>query len=456
MLAMAASRNGDALQTGMTTLMAGTCGFEPSTAGRGALGCASAVRRRTILPPVVSGRDVVVISSVDWGPLWQAHQELASRLASAGNRVVFVENTGVRAPGVTDVRRVAKRLLHWAATARSGGLREIAPRLYVCSPLTLPPFGSRFRRTLNRRVFLPLVARALRRLGIRDPALITYLPTDTAGDLLEMLRTPASVAVYYCAADFSGLTPHRDEVQRTEREIIESVDLVFAMCPELVHHCERWSSAVHLFPPSVDLAKFSMRATPADLGSGTVIGYVGGVHRFVDMELVVAMARRRPDWSWVFVGPLQRACAELERLPNVHLLGPRPHAELPALIAGFDACLIPYVLSEETRTVSPTKVNEYLAMGKPVVSTDLPTLRELTLHDGVLVADPEPEAFLAAVDEALATSSDMVAAARRRRHAVLSDATSRLAAMAELIDGVAADFSAPSEAPLPAAARSSA
>ena len=228
---------------------------------------------------VVTSRDVVVISSVDWGPLWQAHQELASRLAAAGNRVVFVENTGVRSPGVADAGRVFKRLGHWAMTARSGGLREVSPGLHVCSPLMLPPFGSRMRRALNRRLFVPLVARALRRLGIRDPAVITYLPTDTAADLLEALRTPASVAVYYCAADFAALTPHSDQVARTEREVIESVHLVFATCPELARHCERWSSDVHLFPPSVDLAKFSMRARPAKLGPRPVIGYVGEIGR---------------------------------------------------------------------------------------------------------------------------------------------------------------------------------
>jgi glycosyltransferase involved in cell wall biosynthesis len=411
---------------------------------------------RDYIAAVVSGRDVVVISSVDWGPLWQSHQELASRLAAAGNRVVYVENTGVRAPGVTDARRVVKRLRHWVATARSGGIREVSARLYVCSPLIAPPFGSRARRALNRRLFLPVVARALTRLGVRDPAVITYLPTDTAADLLEMLRTPSSVAVYYCVADFSVLTPHRDEVVRTERELIESVDLVFAMCPELERHCARWSSEVHLFPPGVDLAKFSIRAAPADLGPGPVIGYVGGLHRFVDMDLLVAMATARPDWAWVFVGPLQRDCGELEALPNVRLLGPRPHAELPSLVAGFDACLIPYALSDDTKTVSPTKVNEYLAMGKPVVSTDLPALRELGPHEGVLVAEPNPTAFLAAIERALASSTDMVAAARRRRHAVLSDSTSRLAAMGELIAGVGAGVSAPSATPQPAVARSSA
>jgi glycosyltransferase involved in cell wall biosynthesis len=386
---------------------------------------------------VVTGRDVVVLSSVDWGPLWQAHQEFATRLADGGNRVVFVENTGVRAPGKADARRVLARLRRWAGAAYSGGLREVAPNLHVCAPLTLPPFGSRLRRAMNRRVFLPLIRRALRRLGIRDPLVITYLPTDTARDLLEMLRTPESVAVYYCAADFTVLTPHAAEIERSERETIESVDLVFAVCPELVRRCSRWSRDVHLFPPSVDLAKFSMRARPAAMPPGPVIGYVGGLHRHVDVRLVADMARLRPEWSWVFVGPLQRPCEELSGLANVHLLDARPHAELPSLIAGFDVCLIPYLLTETTVTIAPTKVNEYLAMGKPVVSTDLPALRELGPHEGVVVAEPEPEAFLAGIEEALATASDMVAAARRRRHAVLSDATSRLEAMETLIAGAA-------------------
>jgi glycosyltransferase involved in cell wall biosynthesis len=382
---------------------------------------------------VVTGRDVVVLSSVDWRPLWQGPQEMASRFARSGNRVVFVENTGVRAPGLRDARRVLARLGRWGRALRSGGLEEVERDLYVCAPLIAPPFGSRLRRTLNRRLFLPLVARSLRRLGIRDPIVIACLPTDTARDLLAAFQTPGSVSIYYCAADFAGLTPHVAEIERTEREVVQASDFVLGLCPEIVQRCERWSAEVHLFPPAVDMAAFHPHVVPAKLPGPPVIGYVGGLHRYVDVSLVAELARRRPDWSWVFVGPVQTDCSELRELANVHLLGPKPHADLPALVAGFDVGLVPYVVSDDTATVTPTKVNEYLAMGKPVVATDLPALRDLGPHEGVLVSDARPDAFLEAIERGLAEAGDMLGAARRRRHAARSDWSARLNVITALI-----------------------
>src|SRR5436309_7519627 len=106
---------------------------------------------------MLRGHDIILISSIEWEFNWQGHQEIASRLAHAGNRVLYVENMGVRAPGLHDVGRVARRFFHWVGSAFDGGVRQVSPNLYVCSPLILPPFGSRIRRQLNRRLLLPLI-----------------------------------------------------------------------------------------------------------------------------------------------------------------------------------------------------------------------------------------------------------------------------------------------------------
>src|ERR1051325_11015607 len=143
---------------------------------------------------MIYSRDTILISSIEWDFLWQSHQDIASRLARAGNRVFYIENTGVRSPGLRDAGRVWSRLKRWAKSLRTGGVREVAPNLYVCSPLVLPPFGPAWRRLVNRRLLLPLIRRTTRRLGIgRDAVLWTYLPSDTAVDLVRSLRTPESV-----------------------------------------------------------------------------------------------------------------------------------------------------------------------------------------------------------------------------------------------------------------------
>jgi glycosyltransferase involved in cell wall biosynthesis len=412
---------------------------------------------------MISRRDIIYISSIEWNFLWQGHQEIALRLAANGNRVLYVENTGVRAPGLRDAGRIALRLKRWAGALRSQGVRQVAPNIYVCSPVVLPPFGSRWRRELNRRLFLPLVRRAARSLGMRDVLFWTYLPTDTMLDLVKLLREPRSGVVYYCVADFTQLTPSAERLEQSERQTVAESDVVFTNCSELANKFAVWNERVHVFPFGVNLDAFPLEESATqDLARGNghlkdsgvktpakaagaraleklpkpIIGYVGGMHRHVDFELLAEMARARPLWSWVCVGALQTPVGDLAALPNVQLLGQQPHGELVDYIRQFDVCIVPYVTSVYTTTVVPTKINEYLAMGKPVVSTNLPTVCEFNEeHDGVLLtAEARVESFLQAIEEALRLPKDAGTVARRRRVASLGDWEARFASMCALFE----------------------
>src|SRR2546429_1523197 len=276
---------------------------------------------------MISGRDIICIASIEWDFLWQGHQEINLRLARAGNRILYMENTGVRAPGLKDTRRVLKRLKRWGSSLRSDGVREVAPNIFVCSPLVLPPLGPNWQRQVNRRALLPLIRRTARRLGMTDVLLWTYLPTDTAVDLINLLRTPRSAVVYYCIADFAQLTPRIHKLKASEQAIVEMCDLVFAQGPELAARCLQWNENVHIFPFGVNLEAFpldgeangngwsSAEATGTSFNSlknlpRPIIGYVGGLHKHVDINLLMMMACARPDWSWVFVGAIQTAVGE--------------------------------------------------------------------------------------------------------------------------------------------------
>jgi glycosyltransferase involved in cell wall biosynthesis len=405
---------------------------------------------------MIPGQSIVIISSIEWDFLWQGHQEIATRLAQAGNTVLYVENTGVRSPGLRDGRRVARRLKRLWQALPSCGTRLVAPNLYVCPPLVLPPFGSALRRRLNRYLLRLLVCRAARQIDLRGAIIFSYLPTDTAVDLVKLLHTPRSLLIYYCIADFSHLTPHVVKLRRSERELVELSDLVFAQCPELAAHCSPTDDReVHIFPFGVSLAKFGPEARrprvppPAGQPRGRavaafgyeelprpVIGYVGGLHKHLDVDLLADMARARADWSWVLVGAVQRPVAALARLPNVHLLGQQPHADLVHHVQNFDACVVPYVTSRYTATVVPTKINEYLAMGKPVAATGLPSVCDFNRrNDGVLFTAPnEPAPFLAAIERALASAHDEEAVSRRRAAAARADWRRRLEEMSALIE----------------------
>lgn len=401
---------------------------------------------------MIQNRDIVYLSSIEWGHKWQAHQEIALRLGAAGNRVLYVENTGVRAPTLRDAGRVASRLRRWSKALRSGGVSEVAPGVYVTHPLVMPPFGAAWRRWVNRKLFLPSLLRTIRGLGMKDLLLWTYLPNDTTLSLINSLRRESVASVYYCVADFTELTSYAEELRQCEMAVAAGSDIVFANCRALAEKLLPFNPNVHVYPVGVNLEAFPFEPTetpgegasaPPAAASAAVletlprplIGYVGGLHRHVNFELLKEAALRRPDWSWVFIGPVQAPTGGLAELPNVHLLGERPHADLASYLRRFDVCIVPYLNNACTATVVPTKINEYLALGKPVVSTALPTVLEFNAQQQILiVAEPEPVAFLTAVEQALDLPDDRETLLRRRRVAEMNDWNTRLASMCLLIE----------------------
>ena len=404
--------------------------------------------------PPLNGRDIVVISSIDWDFNWQGHQEIARRLAGSGNRVLYIENMGVRAPGLHDAKRVASRLSHWTRSIADLGVQRVSDNLFVCSPLIFPPFGSKVRHQVNERVLLPLIRRTIKNLGFTPDVILTFLPTDTVASLIKMLRRPDGLVVYYCIADFTELVPNPNDIQKSERTIIEMSDLVLAQCPQLAEHCAKGGSDVKVFPFGVDFSLFAQRNGHSNGSSGNgsghskpsagldlisklprpVIGYVGGIHKFFHGDMVASMARATPDWSWVFVGPLQTSHRELKRIPNVHFIGPRPHDELPDYIRKFDVGIVPYISSKYTDTVIPTKINEYLAIGKPVVSTNLPELSSISKEGIIITSSSDSSEFIGSIERAIASSGEEADIARRQLMAQRNDWKTRVGEMSSLME----------------------
>lgn len=401
--------------------------------------------------PMITNRDIIYFSSIEWNHSWQGAQEIATRLARAGNRVLYIENTGIRAPGLRDMNRVARRLKLWTRSWRSRGVCRMSPGLYVCSPLVLPPFGAGWQSWINRRLLLPSIKRVARDLDMRDPLLWIYLPTDTTIELVNSLRTPRSLLVYHYVDNYSMLTPHVAQLRQAEEVVRQASDLIFTTCQELATHCAPHEDKVHIFPNGVNLEAFKPEETASGNGNhngaqgcaraassgfpSPIIGYVGGLHRYVDIELLVEMARARPQWSWVCVGALQTEVRKLSALSNVYLLGHQPHHKLASYIRNFDVCIVPYVNSLFTQTVAPTKINEYLAVGKPVVSTALPFVAQFNEeHQILLTANNRTEDFLQAIEQALQLPKGAATVERRRGVAALSDWAARIEAMSELIE----------------------
>lgn len=359
-------------------------------------------------------RDHICVSSIDWEFLWQGHQELMARFAREGSRVLWVENTGVRTPRLADWRRLVKRAVSWGR--RPSGRRAPDLRgLWVLSPIVLPFPWSPAARILNRIFFASGLPYLARKVGLQRPVVWTFLPTPLAVDTLRAFRKERSLAVYYAIADFSQLVDRPDRLPGSEAELLAEVDLVFTDGRILQERLAARHPRVVFAPFGVAEHFFAPRGPePDDVAEipHPRVGYVGGLHRHVDAELLRAVIAAMPETSFLFVGPVQSANLGLDRLPNAFFLGEKAHSALPGYVDAFDACLIPYRLTTYTRSVYPTKLHEYLARRKPVVSTALAeVVRAEEGRDLVAVASGTDE-WVEAIRHAVRRASPRDEAAR--------------------------------------------
>jgi len=365
---------------------------------------------------MLKGQDILCVSSIDWGFIWQGHQEIMTTLAEHGNRVLFVENTGVRSLQLRDLARLRQRVRNWWQGTK--GFRKERDNLFIYSPLILPFPYSWMARRLNRRFLLRSLRRWMQATGFHRPIVWTFLPTPLVHDLIQELSP--RLTIYYCIDDLASSSHSARKIIQSEERLFRSAALVFVTSEKLRERAARFRDQVYVFPFGVSYRRFeqvrsSSAGVPSDLQElpRPVAGYVGGIHQWVDIDLLVTVADRTPEMSFALVGPSQTEVSRLIQCPNIHLLGARPHKDLPGYIKGFDVGLIPYRLTEYTANVYPTKLNEYLAMGIPVVATDLPEIRRFNAeHDGIILIAPDAQGFARAIKDA--TDKNSQADAERR------------------------------------------
>lgn len=324
---------------------------------------------------MVKNKNIICISSIDWDFIWQGHQEIMLTLAKNGNRVLFIENTGARTPGIRDLTRIKKRIINWWSGLK--GIRKEDGNLYVFSPIVLPFPYLRFATSINGLLILSVLKKWMKIMDFTDPIVWVFLPTPLSLNIIDSLNSKA--VIYYCIDNFRVSSVSAKKIKKSEIKILNMADLVFVTSKELYNYCSKFNNKVKIFPFAVNLQQFDKAKSekaviPAELKNikKPVIGYVGGVHKWIDLELLKKAATRYPEYSFVFVGPLQTDVSTLSKLKNIYFLGKKEHKAIPQFINHFDACVIPYLITEYTANVYPTKLNEYLIMGKPVISTMLP------------------------------------------------------------------------------------
>ncbi len=221
------------------------------------------------------------------------------------------------------------------------------------------------------------------------------------------------LTIYDCMDELSAFKFAPTRLKELEKELFKKADLVFTGGQSLYEAKQKQHPRVHAFPSSIDKDHFAQARQaleqPSDQASIAQprIGFFGVIDERMDLELLTAVADAKPEWQLVMVGPVVKIDpADLPQRPNLHYLGGKSYKELPTYLSGWSVAMLPFAINESTRFISPTKTPEYLAAGKPVVSTPIrDVIRPYGEQQLVHIAGT-PEEFAAAIEKALAQQKD--------------------------------------------------
>lgn len=364
--------------------------------------------------------DILCLSHLRWDFVFQRPHHLMTRFARDG-RVFYVEEPifDTSSPRLT-------------VESRPGGVDVVTPHLQKSLK------GERLSDGEVPRQLRALVDDFRQQQAIEEPVLWYYTPMA----LPFTRHISAAAIVYDCMDELSAFVDAPPQLLRLEEELFECADLVFTGGQSLYE--AKWDRhpSVHCFPSAVDAAHFNRarQTMPSVVDQAMIprprLGFYGVLDERMDLDLIEGLAHARPGWHIILLGPVTKIEeGTLPRRANLHYLGARPYDDLPAYLAGWDVALLPFARNASTRFISPTKTPEYLAAGKPVVSTSIRDVIHPYGEQGLVrIADTVDET-VAAVEAALAEDGT---ARQARADAYLSrmswDRT--WADMADLLAGV--------------------
>lgn len=331
--------------------------------------------------------DLVCFSHLRWNFVFQRPQHLLSRCAQT-RRVFYVEEPLSSAgPARIEVTQDPKTLVN----------------------VVVPYLPEGLSAAQREREQARLVTQLFVNEAIHDPVLWFYTPMA----LPVAAHLSHRACVYDCMDELAAFKDAPKQLLNREAELLQLADVVFTGGHALFEAKKHLHANIHPFPSSVDRAHFGQarnrQIDPEDQApiQGPRLGFFGVIDERMDLKLLESVARARPGWQLILLGPVCKVDPdELPRAPNLHYLGSKSYADLPRYIAGWDVALLPFAKNEATRFISPTKTPEYLAAGKPVVSTSIrDVVRPYSVLGLARIADT-PNDFIVACEAALNESNE--------------------------------------------------
>ena len=348
----------------------------------------------------MDGMTIVCFGSERWE--YPGFQQRVMRALSDTNPITFVNPIGVRSLSWSPANLAV--YLRKAATSIQG-TTAVDPHATVVNPRIIPLVYNSAAMALNGLLLRRQLRAAIQETRRRDTLL--WIGTPTAAPFIHLFRP--RLAVYNPVDRYQSFSfANKAGILRYSAMAARACDL--AICTSDAIHADVASQSRRavVVPHAVDFAHFNAALArnnrPRDLPNdgAPIIGYVGALSDWVDFALIATTARAYPHCHVVLIGPAARSLGELQAIPNLLWLGPRPFSAIPDYVRWFDVGLIPFIVNDLTIGVDPIKLREYLCTGRPSVCTGLPEIRK---HASLVYIADTREAFVARVGEALSETS---------------------------------------------------
>lgn len=336
---------------------------------------------------------IVMLAAVPWRYIAQAQQHFARHFAERGIRVIYVEPFPHRIPRIHEGRRAIgwiKKAVGKTA-AQSERDRFVSDGITIITPLALPETNRLFLR-INRMLFVPRIVRMVAGRCGDSPVVQVWKPLD--GHLAIVQSLKPRLLVYSCVDNYSAQFDAPKHYVKTEAMLAKTADLVIATSQPLRDRLKKWASYVEIRPRAVDFEVFNRAATLPPT-SYQRLCYFGAISDRLNYDILKELAHR--GYRILLLGPVKRCPINTNSPPdNIEFHAPVPYGEVPSVIKETDCLIIPYKCSAATQAITPTKIFECLATGKPLISTPVGDLGDFA--NAVYLAET-PSAFLKVLKE---------------------------------------------------------
>lgn len=344
--------------------------------------------------------DIICFSTTTWEPIPTRKQQIMKRMPE-DIRIFYVE------PPITYIGPLKDKRIKQYLKKYKNNPFKIKENLYVFSLPPIFPFYNKLRiiNKINQwKIARYIKKEIVNKFGVKKPILWTYMPNSI--DLINKFDKRA--VIYDCVdkhSEYNGLI-NKQVVDKMEEELARKSNIIFTTAEGLYSHLKEYNNNIFLIPNGADFEHFNRARTknriPKEMESikKPILGFVGVIHDWIDLNLIEHLAKKRPELSIVLIGPIGAGVdiETLNKCKNVFFLGRIDYKKLPEYIAQFDICLNVFKVNDLSFNVSPLKFYEYLATGKPIVSTNMPQIKNFS--DVVYIAYSYDE-FLKKCEDAL-------------------------------------------------------